>query len=62
MARGRHKLLRSLPITATFIAPALIVRFGGLHPNSVVALAIYGAAVVAASFVLAWAAGLMVVR
>jgi cation:H+ antiporter len=39
-----------------FIVPALVVRFAGLHPNPVVALAIYGAAVVSASFVLAWAA------
>ncbi|MEC4835697.1 sodium:proton exchanger [Mycobacteroides chelonae] len=38
------------------MAPALITRIGGLHPNPVVALVIYGAAVVAASFVLAWAA------
>lgn len=31
-------------------------QVGGLHPSPVLALAIYGAAVVAASFVLAWAA------
>ncbi|BEL46924.1 sodium/hydrogen exchanger [Mycobacteroides abscessus subsp. abscessus] len=39
-----------------FMAPALITRVGGLHPSPVLALVIYGAAVVAASFVLAWAA------
>ncbi|WP_029373243.1 sodium:proton exchanger [Mycobacterium sp. UM_WWY] len=49
-------LARSLITTALFIAPALVVRIGGLHPNPVVALVIYGAAVVAASFLLAWAA------
>ena len=38
------------------IVPALVVRFAGLHANPVVALAIYGVAVVSASFVLAWAA------
>ena len=43
-------------ITAAFIIPALVVRIAGLHPNPVAALLIYGAAVVAASFLLAWAA------
>ncbi|WFR71818.1 sodium:proton exchanger [Prescottella defluvii] len=58
-ARGRSNrepLIRSLILTAALILPALIVRFAGLHPNPVLALAIYGAAVVAASFLLAWAA------
>lgn len=49
-------LLRSLLLTLAFIAPALVVRFVGLHPTPVIALVIYGAAVVAASFLLAWAA------
>jgi cation:H+ antiporter len=49
-------LLRSVLVTMVFIVPALVVRFAGLHPNPVVALAIYGSAVVGASFVLAWAA------
>jgi len=52
----RRTLVRSLLITALLIAPALILRFSGLHPNPVVALFIYGAAVVSASFILAWAA------
>ncbi|RRE01746.1 sodium:proton exchanger [Mycobacteroides abscessus subsp. massiliense] len=52
----RRQLLRSVCITALFMAPALITRIGGLHPSPVLALVIYGAAVVAASFVLAWAA------
>ncbi|MDH6282929.1 sodium:proton exchanger [Prescottella agglutinans] len=53
---NRETLIRSLILTAALILPALIVRFAGLHPNPVLALAIYGAAVVAASFLLAWAA------
>jgi cation:H+ antiporter len=43
-------------VTAIFIAPALVMRMGGFHPNPVVSLLIYGAAVVSASFLLAWAA------
>ncbi|BBZ65396.1 sodium/calcium exchanger family protein [Mycolicibacterium insubricum] len=53
---GRRVLVRSLLITAVLIVPALVLRFGGVHPNPVVSLLIYGAAVVAASFLLAWAA------
>jgi cation:H+ antiporter len=49
-------LTRSLLLTAPFIAPAAVVRVAGLHTSPVVALVVYGAAVVAASFVLAWAA------
>jgi cation:H+ antiporter len=49
-------LTRSALITAAFIIPALVVRVAGLHPGAVAALLIYGAAVVAASFLLAWAA------
>lgn len=52
----RRQLLRSICTTALFMAPALITRVGGLHPSPVLALVIYGAAIVAASFVLAWAA------
>jgi cation:H+ antiporter len=55
-SRDQSTLLRSLLITTAFIVPALVMRFGGLHPNPVVSLFIYGAAVVAASFLLAWAA------
>ncbi len=59
---GRHSLppgwalWRSLSIAAVVIIPAMVVRLGGLDPDPLVALAIYGAAVVAASFLLAWAA------
>jgi cation:H+ antiporter len=49
-------LMRSWLITAGFIIPALLVRLAGLHPTPVAALVIYGAAVVSASFLLAWAA------
>jgi cation:H+ antiporter len=51
-----RRLLRPLLIIAAFILPAMVLRFGGIHPNPVVALVGYGAAVVAASFLLAWAA------
>src|ERR1700733_1741315 len=47
---------RSALIIAVFIIPALVVRVVGLHLDPVVALLVYGAAVVAASFLLAWAA------
>jgi Ca2+/Na+ antiporter len=52
----RFTLIRSLLITAIFVAPAVVVRIAGLHLDPVAALLIYGAAVVAASFLLAWAA------
>jgi cation:H+ antiporter len=52
----RRTLARSALITAIFIAPAVVVRVVGLHPDPVVALLIFGAAVVSASFLLAWAA------
>src|ERR1700733_247873 len=47
---------RSALIIAVFIIPALVVRVVGLHLDPVVALLIFGAAVVSASFLLAWAA------
>ncbi|MFV0494903.1 sodium:proton exchanger [Mycobacterium sp.] len=49
-------LLRSLLATALFVVPAVVVRLGELDVPPVLALLIYGAAVVAASFLLAWAA------
>ena len=52
----RLTLLRSALITAIFIAPAVVIRIVGLHLDPVAALLIYGAAVVGASFLLAWAA------
>ncbi len=52
----RRTLSRSAVTTAMFIAPAVVVRVMGLHPDPVAALLIFGAAVVSASFLLAWAA------
>jgi cation:H+ antiporter len=49
-------LFRSLGIVAAIVCPALVVRLAGVHPSPVVGLITYGAAVVAASFLLAWAA------
>ncbi len=55
-SRTRRTLARSALITATFITPAVVTRLAGLHPPPVAALLIFGAAVVGASFLLAWAA------
>jgi cation:H+ antiporter len=49
-------LFRSLVIVGVIICPALVVRFAGIHPTPILGLITYGAAVVAASFLLAWAA------
>ena len=50
------RLGRSLGIALVFVVPALVIRFCGIHPTPVLSLVIYGAAVVGASFLLAWAA------
>ncbi|MCO1597405.1 sodium:proton exchanger [Micromonospora sp. RHAY321] len=50
------KLLRPLALCAGLTVPALFVRFAGVSPTPVVGLLLFGMAVVAASFVLAWAA------
>lgn len=52
----RRTLTRSGLITGAFVAPAVVIRIAGLHTGAVPALLIFGAAVVAASFLLAWAA------
>jgi cation:H+ antiporter len=49
-------LFRSLGIVAVVISPALVVRTASFHPSPILGLITYGAAVVAASFLLAWAA------
>jgi cation:H+ antiporter len=49
-------LFRSLAIVGVIISPALVMRFSGIHPTPILGLITYGAAVVAASFLLAWAA------
>jgi cation:H+ antiporter len=51
-----RSLFRPLAIVAVIICPALLVRFVGIHPTPILGLITYGAAVVAASFLLAWAA------
>ena len=55
-APGVSTLMRSFAIVAVIVAPALVLRISGATPAPVLELAVYGAAVVAASFVLAWAA------
>ena len=54
------KLARPIgqPIAAcvALTAPALVLRLGGVHPPAAFGLLAFGAAVVAASFLLAWAA------
>ena len=52
----RRTLVRSALITGVFITPAVVVRVVGLHPDPVAALLVFGAAVVASSFLLAWGA------
>ncbi|MFC7585077.1 hypothetical protein ACFQYP_16070 [Nonomuraea antimicrobica] len=50
------RLLRPLLLCALLTLPALVVRLAGVHPAPPIALLLFGTAVVAASFVLAWAA------
>ena len=49
-------LFRSFAIVVVFICPALVLRILAIQPSPILGLLAYGAAVVAASFVLAWAA------
>ena len=49
-------LFRSLAIVAVVISPAAVLRVLAVQPTPILGLITYGAAVVAASFVLAWAA------
>ncbi len=49
-------LFRSLAIVVVVIGPAMVLRVLGIQLDPVVGLLTYGAAVVGASFVLAWAA------
>lgn len=50
------RVLRDLALPTLLVLPAVLVRVTGTHPVAPVALLVFGAAVVAASFVLAWAA------
>lgn len=49
-------LIGRLALCLLIATPALVLRTLGFHPNPVLDLFVFGAAVVAASFVLAWAA------
>lgn len=53
---ARRTLVRSGLLTSVFLCAALTARVLDLHTSPVAALLIYGAAVVSASFVLAWGA------
>jgi cation:H+ antiporter len=50
------KLARPIGLCAALTVPALFLRLSGAHPAAPLSLLAYGAAVVAASFLLAWAA------
>ncbi|WP_410599251.1 sodium:proton exchanger [Amycolatopsis sp. lyj-90] len=50
------KRLRPIGLCAVLTAPALVLRFSGAEPGAVAGLLLFGLAVVAASFLLAWAA------
>ena len=50
------RLARPLAVCGALTVPALVLRFGGLAPAPALGLVLFGMAVVAASFVLAWAA------
>lgn len=49
-------LVRKLALCLMIAAPAIVFRIGGFAPNPLVDMVIFGAAVVASSFMLAWAA------
>ncbi len=49
-------LIRRIGLCLLIAAPAIVFRVLGFHPNAVLDLIVFGAAVVAASFLLAWAA------
>jgi cation:H+ antiporter len=50
------KLVRPLALCVGLTVPALVVRLSGASPSPVIGLVLFGMAVVAASFILAWAA------
>ncbi|TVT26100.1 sodium:proton exchanger [Amycolatopsis acidiphila] len=50
------KLLRPIGMCVALVVPALVLRLIGAQPTPVIGLVLFGMAVVAASFVLAWAA------
>jgi cation:H+ antiporter len=50
------KLARPIALCAMLTIPALFLRLSGVHPAAALGLLVFGTAVVAASFLLAWAA------
>jgi len=50
------KLARPIALCAALTIPALFMRLSGVHPAAALGLLVFGTAVVAASFLLAWAA------
>jgi cation:H+ antiporter len=50
------KLVRPLALCVGLTVPALVLRLSGATPSPVIGLVLFGMAVVAASFILAWAA------
>jgi len=50
------KLARPIGLCAALTVPALSLRLSGVHPSAPLGLLAFGAAIVAASFLLAWAA------
>ncbi|HEY2060317.1 MAG TPA: sodium:proton exchanger [Amycolatopsis sp.] len=50
------KLLRPIGLCVALVVPALVLCFSGAEPAPLIGLVLFGMAVVAASFVLAWAA------
>jgi cation:H+ antiporter len=56
VSESRAPVARPIGLAAAVAVPAIVLRLSGMHPDPIVALALYGIAVVAASFMLAWAA------
>ena len=50
------KLIRPLAIALVLTIPTLVLRLSGIHPPGPLGLLVFGTAVVASSFLLAWAA------
>ena len=51
-----RKFIALLALAVTAAAPALAVRFAGLHANPLLALVLFGVAILAAGFMLSWGA------
>jgi cation:H+ antiporter len=49
-------MVRAVALASAIAVPAVALRASGAHPDPLLALLVYGGAVVAASFLLAWAA------